>query len=353
MIFLGDVAHPFSEPPEWTNGHWPWSSQAVIANLEGSVVFENSKHLKHRKLFNHASVVDVLIAANVRAVSLANNHVMDVREALVNTTRMLSSQGIEFTGAGTNLTEAARPARIVDADRVYLLLGAGWVTIQCQPAGKDSPGVNPLSPYRLLAAIESWRKTEPNSVIVVLLHWNYEMELYPQPAHRQLAKAAIEVGADAVIGHHPHCVGGIEFHRGCPIVYSVGNWWLPQGVYFNGKLKFGEHSKIQLALEWRSKEDPVICHWFTYRTEGHALIYNGSELLDNCRRIRELTPYSGMNHSEYIKWFRCNRVKRRALPIYQNYTAVASNSLRDRYVRARHVGLTGLERLGLRKLLRL
>ena len=40
-----------------------------------------------------------------------------------------------------------------------------------------------------------------------------------------MAREYIDAGADAVIGGHTHCLQGMEFYKGAPIVYSVGNFW--------------------------------------------------------------------------------------------------------------------------------
>jgi hypothetical protein len=42
----------------------------------------------------------------------------------------------------------------------------------------------------------------------------------------ELSRAAIEAGADAVVGHGPHLTLGVEIHRGRPIFYSLGNFIL-------------------------------------------------------------------------------------------------------------------------------
>jgi poly-gamma-glutamate synthesis protein (capsule biosynthesis protein) len=42
--------------------------------------------------------------------------------------------------------------------------------------------------------------------------------------HREFCRACIEAGCDAVIGHGPHRLRGIEIHRGKPIFYSLGNF---------------------------------------------------------------------------------------------------------------------------------
>src|SRR5208337_4827626 len=45
----------------------------------------------------------------------------------------------------------------------------------------------------------------------------------PGPRARAVAHAAIDAGASAFIGHHPHVVQGVEWYRGRPILYSLGN----------------------------------------------------------------------------------------------------------------------------------
>ena len=87
MIFVCDITLPFSQSPEWTQIRWPWSTaETVVANLEGAIVSESDLVGRDKKgLFNHVSVLEALIAAKVRVVSLANNHIMDVPVSLANT----------------------------------------------------------------------------------------------------------------------------------------------------------------------------------------------------------------------------------------------------------------------------
>jgi len=351
MIFIGDIAHPFTTPPTWTKNVWPWAStQMLVANLEGALAAEVRDHLRHRRLFNHSSVLDTMVSANIRAVTLANNHIMDIPGALSETLATLRARGIKFTGAGLNLHDAGTPCILIDEDKTYLLLGFGWETIQCESADQHKAGVSPLRPLSLLGSVKYWRTACSGAVLVLLLHWNYEMELYPQPADRQLAMTAIDAGADAVIGHHPHRVGGVEMYQGRPIVYSLGNWWMPQRVYCNGKLTFGDESLIQLALEWRQGDMPV-CHWFEYQRENHELRYIESDRLSESPRIKELTPFAGMTHTNYQKWFKMHRVKRKALPIYHDYRHRIANAIKDRYIHMRHSALMAIDRTHLRNLL--
>lgn len=354
MIFVGDIAHPFAQAPAWGHTFWPWSTpQAMVANLEGALVFENDQaDTAQQGLFNHFSIIDALLAANVRVVSLANNHIMDVPGALAATCAKLRERGVGCTGAGATLQDAATPAQVCEFGKQWVFLAVGWETVQCRPAGRETAGVQPLEPAQLLSSIERCRTEFPDAVLVVMPHWNYELELYPQPAHRQLAMAAIDAGADGVIGHHPHRVGGIEMYRGRPIAYSLGNWWMPQGVYFGGSLRFGDETLLQLALEWTPGSEPV-CHWFEYHREAHHLHHVGSEIFADSSRLRQLTPFAGMSHKEYLQWFPAHRVKRKALPIYRDYRHSVRNRVKDWYVGMRHEALMLLVSSGLRRMLKL
>ncbi len=353
MIFVGDVAHPFPEPPAWKEISRPWSRrQAVIANLEGALVQEGQAYLPARKLFNHVSIVKALQKLRFIVVSLANNHILDVEDLFDFTMEQLQQSGIVTVGAGHYIEGASQAASFMENGQKYVFFACGWKTIQCIPARINRKGVNPFNPEIILQEIRNLKERDPESNIVFMPHWNYEMELYPQPAHRQLAMAAIDSGANAVIGHHPHRVGGIEIYKGCPIAYSLGNWWMPQGVYCGGKLRFGDESLLELALEWQPDSE-ILCHWFEYERAGHQLTHIESEPFDGSERIRELTPFAGMDHETYQRWFRTHRIKRKLLPIYYNYRHSRRNSIKDWVVLKRQVGLRLLEACGVRRMIRL
>jgi poly-gamma-glutamate capsule biosynthesis protein CapA/YwtB (metallophosphatase superfamily) len=57
----------------------------------------------------------------------------------------------------------------------------------------------------------------------VILHWGTEKAVQPDNGQIQFAHALIDGGADAVIGHHPHVLQGIELYKRGVIAYSLGN----------------------------------------------------------------------------------------------------------------------------------
>ncbi|MFV0277090.1 MAG: CapA family protein [Parahaliea sp.] len=341
MIFLGDIAHPFSSPPDWSALRNAVDSQPTVVNLEGALTGDTHWTGEHR-LFNHRSVLPALADIGTCVAGLANNHICDLADGPVNTRRELAAVGITPVGAGGNLAEAAEPAHIEHAGRNYVFVAFGWSTIQCVPALQGRPGTQPFCPRSVVERIGALRAQYPDAIIIPLLHWNFELEPHPQPAHRQVAFAAIEAGADAVIGHHPHCVGGIEFHRGRLIAYSIGNWWLPQGVFFGGRLNFPEYASPQVALEWHP-DRPAQLHWFFYDRDSHAIGFDRSESVAPDSDLSVLTPYAGFSASAYRTWFSRNRLKRKALPVYADPNARWLNGLFDQYVRWRHPAIVAIK----------
>ena len=61
-------------------------------------------------------------------------------------------------------------------------------------------------------------------VVIVSFHWSAEKREYPKDYQVELAHICIELGADLIIGHHPHVVQGVEIYQGVPIFYSLGNF---------------------------------------------------------------------------------------------------------------------------------
>jgi poly-gamma-glutamate synthesis protein (capsule biosynthesis protein) len=60
-------------------------------------------------------------------------------------------------------------------------------------------------------------------MVVVLLHAGTEYAHEPSPDQVAVAHAAVEAGADLVVGHHPHVTQTVEQYKQGLIVYSLGD----------------------------------------------------------------------------------------------------------------------------------
>ena len=60
-------------------------------------------------------------------------------------------------------------------------------------------------------------------LVIVFPHWGVEYSTGPTAEQLALGHAAIDAGADLVIGNHPHWAGAVEIYKGKPIFYALGN----------------------------------------------------------------------------------------------------------------------------------
>ncbi len=156
-------------------------------------------------------------------VSLANNHAMDYgAEALKTTTDFLKTQGIAHAGAGRNLAEARTPA-IIEKNGVKYGVLAYSNTFPKEFWASDSTAGNPFGyDHYLKTDIKALR--EKVDYLFVSFHWGSERMDSTKQYQKVLGRLAIDLGADAVFGHHPHVLQGMELYKGKLIAYSLGNF---------------------------------------------------------------------------------------------------------------------------------
>jgi poly-gamma-glutamate synthesis protein (capsule biosynthesis protein) len=242
LALLGDVmlgrgvsAELGDRPPQsfWGNvlPHLQ-SADAIIANLECTLTPRTDPWQKIAKGFHFRAdphAVEILRAARVRCVSLANNHTMDFgEEGLLDTLRCLDRAEIQHAGAGSNLAEAEEPT-IIDAAGLRVGLIAFTDHDAASAAGPTSPGTNFVEIATDVAtragvarAAEHARKAGAEFVILSL-HWGPNMELAPSLLFRAFAHLAIEDGVDLIYGHSAHIFQGVEQYQKGLILYDTGD----------------------------------------------------------------------------------------------------------------------------------
>jgi poly-gamma-glutamate synthesis protein (capsule biosynthesis protein) len=165
-----------------------------------------------------------LSRARFTVVSTANNHAWDYgKPALLETIDLLDAAGVAHAGTGRDRDEARRPA-IVESGRVRLAVLAVtdiWNDGELVRHPADAH-VARAEAETLAEAVRAARAGGADAV-VVSYHGGVEYGDTPLPRAREILHAAIDAGADAVLGHHPHVVQGVEWYRSRPIFYSMGN----------------------------------------------------------------------------------------------------------------------------------
>ena len=171
------------------------------------------------------SYVKVFQEMGVDIVSLANNHALDFgTDALEDSFVTLDTAGIPYVGAGDSKERAERAIFMERGGRKVGYLSASRVIpVVSWNIENNQPGL--FCTYDSTALTAAIRRTkEQCDYLVVYVHWGIERQDHPEQYQRTLAQAYIDAGADLVVGSHPHVPQGIEYYKGKPIVYSLGNF---------------------------------------------------------------------------------------------------------------------------------
>ncbi|MFA4818452.1 MAG: CapA family protein [Patescibacteria group bacterium] len=171
--------------------------------------------------------VQGLVKYNFKVLSLANNHVLDQGlKGLIYTKNYLAQNNIQAIGAGQNLSEAWQPA-IIEAKGVKIgFIAASYASLN-DNGKKKNEYVARLEDLDNLKKSIAQAKDKAD-LVIVSLHAGTEYKHQPNNAQIKFAHAAIDNGADLVIGHHPHWAQTIEKYKGKYIFYSLGNFIFDQ-----------------------------------------------------------------------------------------------------------------------------
>lgn len=193
-----------------------------------------------------------LADAGFDLVSMAGNHVLDWgNEAFHETKANLEAAGLRVVGAGADIAEARTPAifTLPDGTRVAVLAYCS-ILPQGYWAEERRPGCAPMRAHTLYEQIEHDQPGTPArihtfphredlaameadiraakaaaDVVVVSHHWGIHfVRAVIADYQRDVARAAIAAGADAILGGHPHILKGCELIDGKPVFYSLCNF---------------------------------------------------------------------------------------------------------------------------------
>jgi len=202
-------------------------SDIVFGNLEGPVS-DKGEDLGNLYSFRmNPLVMPALEKAGFNVLSIANNHTADWgKEAFLDTLDRLKQAGIVPVGGGEDRDDAEK-VKIIEKNgfKVGFLaftdVGPKWFGVK-----SDNPGIL-LADVGLVKKLTARAKTDADYV-VVSFHFGNEYQTTASSRQEELAKSAIDAGANIVVGHHPHVVQKIELYNGGIIAYSLGNFIFDQ-----------------------------------------------------------------------------------------------------------------------------
>jgi poly-gamma-glutamate synthesis protein (capsule biosynthesis protein) len=216
------------------------SADVVVANLEGPITANPSVSLgsetgtgENLTFTFPTTTPALLLANNIRIVSIGNNHIMNFGlDGLNETKRFLSASGVSYFG----------DPDAVENDRVLrtTISGVPFSFVNWSDWTSDNTDIT---------AAQVAKEKHAGRVVVVYAHWGEEY--VPPPARVvTLAHDFVDEGADIVIGSHPHIVQAHETYKGVPIYYSLGNFVFDQ--YFEKDVREGLLLKVSFNADGAS-----------------------------------------------------------------------------------------------------
>ena len=295
LCAVGDVAAFFKNPESM------FAHTSSILN-EADITFgQNERHYTDRysekDLLPGVPLTEIAPLEHAAALKLggfdvmsfASNHCMDLGgEAMLGTIKALKDNGFIVIGAGKNLEEARKPALFERKGTkigylAYCSVGrVGWEARVdrpgCAPMRASTfyqqidyqPGTPPAiitmaNPEDLEAMKEDIKKVRPLvDVLVISFHWGiHNIRALLAMYEKEVAHAAIDAGADLIVGHHPHVLKGVEVYRGKAIFYSMGNFAFdyPLSVRL-------ERQKATGVKHASHKVDPKYAEYYSWAAES-------------------------------------------------------------------------------------
>ena len=331
MIFTGDVAQPYVSASLYAVPE-VFKTKTWLGNIEGSLIERSCLRKDIRGVYNDIDSIRELIKhIPFKFFNIANNHLLDMAE-IQTTLDNAQKLGVPVVGAGYNLQDAQKPLVVADSDaKNYRILAFGWENIQCVPAQAKKPGVNPYTRKNVLHCVsEALKEKQP---VICFMHWDYELEKYPQPYDRQMAMDLIDMGVAAVIGCHAHRVQPIEFYKGKPIVYGLGNFLFCQRHYFGGKLQFPKFCEEEYAFE--ISNDVYKLHYFHYDQDKNKLEFVKTVEVSEDKKFEGKAVFANYSAREYESFFEKNRIQKKMLPVFKTHESAMSYWAKSEWIKLR------------------
>jgi len=265
----------------------------VFTNFEGAVALPGQRVSEGRGFLAPPEALDAFKALGFNLLSLSNNHAFDIQATGIrNTIAEANRRQIVHAGIGNTISEAAAPAYLkTPKGTIALVSSASGLVAAGGMATAGSPGVNELrikagdkdntarddlpgagpntpNPEDAERILNSIREARSKADLVIVYQHNHVFSnrsfttiftygmterLAPNAWLKKWVRAEIDAGADIVVMHGAPLLHGVEFYRGKPIFYDLGNFIYnvpPTLTYIHEPINF---QSVVANLEYQGK----------------------------------------------------------------------------------------------------
>jgi poly-gamma-glutamate synthesis protein (capsule biosynthesis protein) len=226
QIVDGDMEYCFQNCAELFK-----SDDLTLVNLENPVTTV-TKHKNNQYIFRmDPENLEMLTAAGIEAVNIANNHIQDFyQDGLDETRDNLDEYGIIWSDDKFGATFTTRQGFVI-----------GMVGL-----GNDT---NASSVYKIIDEL----RDDGAVIIIASCHFGQEGVYEPTDRQRKVAHELIDYGVDIVVGTHPHRLQPIEKYNGHYIFYSLSNFC------FGGNYSLSDPDSVIIQCDFVMDESGSKC----------------------------------------------------------------------------------------------
>lgn len=223
------------------------SDDLTIANFEGVLADDytipSSKKNNDYLFLGKPEYARALSNNSVEAVTMENNHINDFGQDGINATiAAMENVGVVWANRGH--------MGVYETQGITI----GMLAYQIVPPLRSDE--LSASELQKVVAEDIARAKETCDLVFVSFHWGKELDYAPRDespySQITLGHAAIDAGADLVLGHHSHRINPIERYKDRYIVYSLAN------CSFAGNNKPSDMFTFIFQARFRIKDGEII-----------------------------------------------------------------------------------------------
>jgi poly-gamma-glutamate synthesis protein (capsule biosynthesis protein) len=288
----------------------------AICNFEAPISGSSSSYLKvGPNISQKKESVGLLKESGFNLFLLANNHMYDYGDVgLMDTISLAKKHKIETIGAGANYNEAYSPIiKVINGIKIAILNAS-----EAQFGVLDGGTLNQSSGYAWInhPLIDASIINLKDKVDKIIVCCHAGLENYPIPLvqWKDRYKVLCDLGADCIIGSHPHIPQGYEVYNKKPIFYSLGNFYF-DSLHFE---KLPDYSfSVILKI---TKDDVLFDLIYHYKNESKVKLLSEKDVPFKIEKLNDLINDNQRIEEMYIDAYQ-KITKKMYASIYTSYLA--------------------------------
>lgn len=301
LVMVGDaLIHSSVYKDAYKNGKYDFSNQ--ISLVKSSIKDYDLKFYNQETILGGTEIGlsdyptfntpwefgDAMLDAGFNVVNLATNHTLDRGEkAILKSCEYWQDKDVYTAGSYCSKEDSEKiPIKEVNGIK-YAMVSYTYGTNGIQvPKGKEYL-VNLYSDKKAKEDIEKIR--DKVDLLLVSMHWGLEYRSEPTDEQKRQAKYLSSLGADIIIGTHPHVIEPVTYIDDTLVIYSLGNFISAQSTNNDNNTMVELMSSVDVVKTTKDGESSI-----KLKNLNNELLFNYYQRGSNWTNFK-VVPFSQMS----------------------------------------------------------